>query len=339
MLRFHDLELGADRTQFEARARDVSEREDASLREKLSAAAAQARAAADHWDFFGPARIIDRMLDNIGAAGALTPPDKTRLRCVAVARLALEYFRVEARLPPSVLTLYPEFMQRLARHLSEIGSEEYGEEFFAKDVRYALGITVPGGALQFDVSYHIGPKLILREIARTRSLSPGFAYLKAGGWGRWFNEHIDLRAMRDFNPDGWTDHCTRMAEVLALNPEILGIVGVGWFYDPAVAEVSPALGYIRQTQVSHGGFLVRIGTEPHHIQDAIYRSALRKRLYEEGKYLPTCYMMAWPRRAIINWAARVKTDPGIGFAAYAPAPVTRPKPVAPHLASATAPPS
>jgi hypothetical protein len=204
-------------------------------------------------------------------------------------------------------------------------------------VRYALGVTVPGGALQFDVGYRIGPKPILREIARTCSLRPGFSYLRSGGWGRWYNEHIDLRAMRDFNPDGWTDHCTRMAGVLALNPEVLGIVGVGWFYDPAVAEVSPALGYIRQTQMHNGGFLVRIGTEPHHIQDAIHRSALRKRLYEEGKYLPTCYMMAWPRRAIIGWAARVKDNPRIGFAAFAPAAVTRPKRAAPGLASATAP--
>lgn len=333
MLKLHDLELGPAKSQFEARARDVSEREDARLRAELSAAAARARAAADHWNFSGPARAIDQMLDLIAPASV---QDKTRLRCVAIARLALEFFRVEERLPPSVLTLYPGFLQRLARHLSETG-EEYGEEFFAKDVRYALGLTLPGGALQFDVSYRIGPKLILREMARVRSPRPGFSYLRAGGWGRWYNEHIDLRAMRDFNPDGWTDHCTRMAEVLTLNPEVLGIVGVGWFYDPAVAEVSPALGYIRQTQMRHGGFLVRIGTEPHHIHDAIYRSALRKRLYEEGKYLPTCYMMAWPRRALIHWAARVKNDPRVAFAAFAPAPVTRPKPGAPSLAPATAP--
>jgi hypothetical protein len=122
MLRFHDLELGAAKAQFEARARDVNEREEAGLRAELAAAAARARVAADHWDFFGPARAIDQMLDKV-AASAEAPLEKTRLRCVAVARLVLDFFHVEERLPPSILTLYPGFLQRLARHLGEVGDD------------------------------------------------------------------------------------------------------------------------------------------------------------------------------------------------------------------------
>ena len=60
------------------------------------------------------------------------------------------------------------------------------------------------------------------------------------------------RAVRDFNPAGWTAHSLRMAEVLKLNPDALGTVGAGWFYDPALEEVTPSLAYIRRTQVQFG---------------------------------------------------------------------------------------
>jgi hypothetical protein len=30
----------------------------------------------------------------------------------------------------------------------------------------------------------------------------------------------------------------------------------------------------------------------------------RKKLYEEGKYIPTSYAYIWPRRAFLNWAEK-----------------------------------
>ena len=316
MLTIQDLELGSANSELQIVANDVTQDEHRDLLRLLPAAALKARASARHWDFFAPAHVIDAMLEDLTAfPSCATPKGKTRLQRVAVARLTLGFFQVSEALPPSVLALYPDLFRRLAKFVAEGAGERYDAEFFAKDVRYALGLTVPGGALQFDPEYWIGPKLILRDMAGKKSVRPALGYLKSGGWGRWYNEHIDLRTMRDFNPDGWTAHCARMAEVLRLNTDVRGIVGVGWFYDPAVAENSPGLAYIQRTQIRHGGFLVRVGTEPHHIENAIYRSAIRRKLYEQGKYLPTCYLCAWPRQAIIGWAERLKVDPTVHFSA------------------------
>ena len=315
MLSLADFDLGPALAQLELVAGDVSPDEERELTRLLPAAAEAARAAASHWQFLAPAQAIDTMLSNGDFPGAANVQGRTRLRRSAIARLALRHFRVNDSLPGSVLALYPDFFRRLAKFLTEAMGEAYDEEYFAKDVRYALGVTAPAGALQFDFKYHISPKLILRHVLRAKDWRPLAAYVASAGWGRWYNEHIDLRAMRDFNPDGWTAHCAKMAELLALNPSVRGIVGVGWFYDPAVSENSPGLAYIRKTQLRYGGFLVRIGTEPHHIQNAIYRSAVRRRLYEEGKYLPTCYMLAWPRAALMSWATRLRADPDVGFAA------------------------
>jgi hypothetical protein len=316
MLMLGKFDLGPALGQLETTASDVSEDEDRKLDRLLPAAAEEARAAAAHWQFLAPAQVIDAMIANrevFPRAGE--GAGKTRLRRVVVARLALNHFEIPDALPESVMALYPDHFRRLVKFLSEGTAESYDEEYFAKDVRYALGVTAPGGALQFDFKYWISPKLIVRHCLKSRASHSLLAYLAAAGWGRWYNEHIDLRAMRDFNPEGWTRHCARVAEVLELNPSVRGIVGVGWFYDPAVSENSPGLAYIRKTQMKYGGFLVRVGTEPHHIQNAIYRSAVRRRLYEEGKYLPTCYLMAWPRGPLLAWAEELKRDPSVGFAA------------------------
>jgi hypothetical protein len=315
MLTLADFDLGPSLAELELVAANVGPEEDREFARLLATTAEKARGAAAYWQFLAPAQCIDAMLSDGSFPKAVDAPGRTRLRCVAIARLALHHFRVSDSLPPSVLALYPDFFRRMAKFLTEGAGEAYDEEYFAKDVRYALGVTAPAGALQFDFNYHISPKLILRHALEAKDWRPLVAYIASAGWGRWYSEHIDLRAMRDFNPDGWTAHCVRMAEVLALNPGVRGIVGVGWFYDPAVSENSPGLAYIRRTQLRHGGFLVRIGTEPHHIQNAIYRSAVRRRLYEEGKYLPTCYMLAWPKASLMAWAKRLSIDPGLGFAA------------------------
>jgi hypothetical protein len=103
-----------------------------------------------------------------------------------------------------------------------------------------------------------------------------------------------------------------MAEMLALNPQVRGIAGVSWFYDPCVAIISPHLAYI-QTPINHGAFLAKMGSDAHHVANATIRSSVRQKLYREGKYLPTCYLLAWPRNALIEWARQLKSDPSLSF--------------------------
>jgi len=260
-----------------------------------------------------PARAIDAYLEQAFPIVKEQVQQRDRLRRIAVARLALEHFWISEPLPQDIRSLLPAFLDRLGTYLVD-GGKPYLDDFFAKDVRYALGITLPAGALQFDVG-RIGPKLVAREMLRSRSFRVGISYLKALGWRRWYYEHMDLRAARHFNAEGWTDHCLRMVEILRLNVDMAGIVGAGWFYDPALAEVSPGLSYIQKTQTRYGAFLLKLPTEPHHIENALYRSASRRRLYEEGRYKPACYMCVWPRKGVLRWVERLKHDAGAAFGA------------------------
>jgi hypothetical protein len=145
------------------------------------------------------------------------------------------------------------------------------------------------------------------------------AYAASGGWGRWYSNHLDLRAMKEFTPEGWTASFARIAELLEQNPSVRGVAGVAWFYDPQLARVSPRLSYIGQTPVRHGAFLVRMKTASHDIENALARSPARKKLYERGEYSPACYLIGWPRRELLEWGVRLKGDASVAFGSHEPA--------------------
>lgn len=294
----------------------------------------KARMMAKHWDFFAPTKVIDAALadEDLFPHAQLKP---ARLRRATIATIALNHLRVDDDLPASVISLYPDWLARLARYIAT-DLKAYDPEYYAKDLRYALGLTLPCGALQFDAYHALGPKLILHDVTYSKSLSTVWSYTKAIGVGRWYNVHIDLRTMRDFNPAGWTRHCKLMAEVLNRNRAVRGVLGVGWFYDPALEEISPEISYIQKTQTASGAFLIRVATEPHHIENALFHSARRKRLYDEGKYVPVCYGCAWPRSAIIKWASEVAGAPRLGFEAFASSMIGSRGPTPPTRESAAA---
>jgi hypothetical protein len=315
MIGLKDIHIDtATRERFVAASNDLSARERERLEESLPKAVDKARKVAGHWEFGAPAQAIDSIFKDNGKSSS----DSSRLRRAAIGHLALRFFSVEDRLPASVMELYPEFFARLSRFIAERLDELYDEDYYAKDVRYALGLTVPCGALQIDLRYRVGPRLLLRDATAFKRLGPSVAYMRAGPWRRWYNDHLDPRAMKEFNPKGWTSCFARIADILELNPEVAGVTGISWFYDPKVAEISPRLSYVRKTPERHGAFLANMGTAPHHVANATYKSPTRRRLYEEGSYVPTCYLIAWPRRPLIGWARRLKMDPSIGFEADDP---------------------
>jgi hypothetical protein len=315
MSRIQELSLTpTDHALLAAVANEVSPEENRQFRRLLPAVAAEARAVAGHWDFGAPCYVVDRLIEDTRAfPNGVGARNKTRLRQAAIARLALGFFRPDDRLPSSILKLYPAFFSRLAAFLHDRVNGVYDDDFFAKDVRYALGLTIPCGALQFDLNGVVGPKLIARDLAATRSLVSAAGYIASRGWGRWYSNHIDIRAIKEFTPEGWTASFARTAELLALNPSVRGVAGVAWFYDPELVRVSPHLAYIGQTLQESGAFRVTMKTQEHDIANALARSLSRKRLHERGEYSPACYLVAWPRRALLDWAAQLKIDPGVAF--------------------------
>lgn len=215
----------------------------------------------------------------------------------------------ELGLPRSVLACYPAACKRMLDYIEEPNSPyEGGGDAFVKDLRLFSGLSVPAGTRIVDLNGHVGRRAALAYLRREPSLKVLPHLSPTHGLKPWATFHIDLRSMAglghltDFNEAAW-DCCYRiMADLLKSQPDLLGLVGTSWFFDPALKEFGPYLTYLHERPVERGAFLLRQQTTPYAIESATQASAKRRKLVEEGKYKPCLYTLIWPRKALIGWA-------------------------------------
>ena len=115
-----------------------------------------AQASAAHWNFDLPSHAAD------AALGSDATDD---MRRALVASWAMELPRriAEADLPPEVTELIPYWLDRLAEFLSA-AADPYDRDHWAKDVRFALALSVPGALTQtIDLSSPMGPGQVVRS--------------------------------------------------------------------------------------------------------------------------------------------------------------------------------
>lgn len=267
---------------------------------------AHAIAAAADWDFDRPARLLDAALPD----QRNETRDELRRALLAVLTLALPE-RIEGLgLPASVLALYPEAVRRVAEELT--AKAAYDFDNYAKDVRFALGLTVPVGGQVADIAYSQAPAAVIARLRRAVANSGRLAaagafgdlagYLGARPWRPYLQIHTEARDLRNFNPDGWDRAYARVADVLKVRPDYDGLVGLSWFYDPQVAAISPRLAYLAERQMANGAIRIRLGSSPLQVELATAKSEARRQMYEAGQYKPRCYALVWPRAALIAWA-------------------------------------
>jgi hypothetical protein len=207
-------------------------------------------------------------------------------------------------LPQSVLALYPAMLGEVARSLQRIEDERYfaPHSDAAKDIRLAAGLSVPVGASQLvDLSSFLPETFYRYQGWRTNLGHLRFVLFRLGGMGPLLRSHTDTRNLADFTKAGWERCYLRMAELLRAFPHIRGLVGTSWLHDPQLARVTPHLRYLG-LPVEHGAWLRWDGPDEIQTQWALAQSQRRRKLYEEGKYQPTCYTMVWPRRDLLRWA-------------------------------------
>jgi hypothetical protein len=262
-------------------------------------AARAAAAAASHWDFTAPAQAVDAILAR-GDGEA-----RHRLRRGLIAHWARELPERLAALdlPPEVLALVPGALERLALHLAA-DDGPYDPDFWAKDVRFVLALTVPCGAQVVDLAARIGPGEVVRHVLAGRGLGAAAAYVAARGWGDWLQIHTESRWLEDFNEAGWDRCWLRVAALLRRMPKMRGVIGASWFYDPPLCEISPRLAYLQRRPVENGAFLVHQGPDPLSTERCTATSPSRRDLVAKGLYTPRSWILAWPREGLLRWADR-----------------------------------
>lgn len=255
---------------------------------------------------FGYARLA-RVL------GAMMPPLDSSPRAGAYAsslrELLLELANPAASLASAPVNvpqcLVPDLVAGVER--ARASALQAPETFFSisndaliKDVAVCLGQMFPAGARLIDLHSGLPRKLLLWQGASLPS-ALRFLYM-AGGLRPWFETHVDPRDLSQFNEDGLRQMYLRAAALLEVNPQIKGIFGGSWFYDPALERLSPHLAYLQQLPRRHGARLLRALTTPGICRGALAKSQRRRDAYERGLYRPQCYFLAWPRGALLQWA-------------------------------------
>ncbi|WP_421731371.1 hypothetical protein [Brevundimonas sp.] len=265
-----------------------------------------AKAAASHWNFDLPSHAADLALGEDAT-------DEMRRALVATWALELPGRAVAADLPPEVMELYPFWLDRLAEFLAA-SEGEYDRDFWAKDVRFSLALSVPGALTQtIDLSSPMGPGQVVRNGRDGYGWSQLIAYVKAQGWKKaWLEVHTESRHTHDFNEAGWDRAWATAAAICKRRPELAGMIGSSWFYDPPLETISPRLGYLRLNPLKGGAFIIHQGPAPIHSERCGATSPTRRAMIESGEYLPRSWLVAWPKSTLIPWAdaraAAMKAD-------------------------------
>lgn len=284
---------------FEAVLNKVPAEDRARIATLAPSAAEAATASAPHWDFDQPGHRAEEAL-----AAAFGPALTDDHRRALIAHWALEMpGRIAAAdLPQASLELYPEWIGRLADFLTT-AADPYDRDFWAKDVRISLVLSVPGARTQMiDLSSPLGPGQVLRHAREGWGWSVIPSYFAAQSWKPWLEVHTESRELSDFNEAGWDRAWATAAEICKRRPQMAGMLGSSWFYDPPLEQISPRLAYLRINPLKHGAFLLHQGPGEIHTQRAATSSPTRAALIERGEYTARSWIVAWPRAALIRWA-------------------------------------
>lgn len=232
-----------------------------------------------------------------------------RLAVTALMKESLREIKNKA-LPASVIALYREWFVRIFEDLSRLEDTYYdhSKDFFRRDLAVAALNLIPIGFLA---------EISGLELKKFLSCSPALVPARLltiaaiGGWRPFYYIHLEMRYLKKyFNPKGWNFNYRRIAELLEMNPRIKGIAGSSWFYDPKLQEISPHLAYIRKVPQAYGAHIFEIEATEQTKRLATANSPLRMKLFLEGKYKPSQYILIWPRGGILRWARENREDPG-----------------------------
>ena len=276
---------------------DLADDEAAAVEAIFQSAATAAIEAAGHKDYAAPARRVDL------AAGRYCSSHVKR-GLIAKWMLGLPDRVSQEALPQTVLDLYPFWIEEFANWLSTQRGR-YDDDHWAKDVRFALALSVPGNRTQtIDLVSYCRPGQILRHAVLRADLRTLLRYLACGGWHRkWLQTHTESRHLHDFHETGWDRLWSTAADICMVRTDLAGMVGSSWFFDPPLDVISPRLSYLRHNPEAGGAFTADQGSSRTHCERASATSPTRRAMIADGTYTPHSWLLAWPRRSLLAWAA------------------------------------
>lgn len=254
----------------------------------------------DHYKYFSDA--AKGMLARIQASGG-TAIARAFLRA-ALERTVSDWVNDGRyqRLPPLCARFHFEQLQRIADD-TDITADwlDLADDRFQKEFGIASMRLYVAGSNLVDYRCGIQRSIVFRD-GLVRAAANLRMMIRLGGFKPYFQGHLHAFALNALNEEGRNDFYRCCAELYALHPECLGMFCSSWYYDPALDGISPRLSYLRAIPLAGGAHLLHVQDGGEAIGNALAKSPSRRKLYEQGKYLPKTYMIAWGREQQIEWA-------------------------------------
>ena len=93
----------------------------------------------------------------------------------------------------------------------------------------------------------------------------------------------------------------RMAQSMALQPDVKALIASAWLHSPATFEISPHLAWLNKTFADHGAVIATTG--PATPDCGVFDKSLeRQRAFDEGRFKPTMGLVVWRRSDMLAWA-------------------------------------
>lgn len=207
--------------------------------------------------------------------------------------------------PQQIQDLFAIEYQRIAKEVenNHLGFYNYDNDLFCKDLAVCICKMFPVGALKVEVSGI--PRRILFVGGWRQLLNSLKLFFRLGKIKPTYEIHLDIRYRADFTPEGWDNCFLLISEMLGKNPELLGVTGASWFFDPQISMISPHLCYLRKRIEDNGGKFFFFQKNNHTTELALCSSITRRKLYDKGLYKPASYMTFWARTDIMIWARKI----------------------------------
>ncbi len=207
-------------------------------------------------------------------------------------------------LPPRIVGHHLQHLKRIAAAIgSDAEAFDVDSDLFLKDMGLVTLRLYAAAAQLLDTRCGI-PRSVVARGGVASAPENLLKFARLGGFKPYVQIHTHLSNLGDFNEEGWNECYRCCADLYEVRPDLLGMFGSSWFYDPALATISPRLSYLRDIPVQGGAELFFYEAGGHAIHDALSTSSSRRKLYEEKKYLPTSYMLVWGRKQQTAWARR-----------------------------------
>ena len=208
--------------------------------------------------------------------------------------------------PNSIIQLFHQNFARIEKNIATgpVGTYPHHGDNFIKDFSLCRQTAFPGGgAWVVDHAGGFSRKFMLQG-GLGQFLRMARLYLfSTRGHRPLYSIHIHNELSQGHTLEERQACHLRIVEMMARHPEIKGMYGISWLTDPLIPTVSPRLRWVREIPEANGCEYFRVGIDID--GGALARSKTRRRLFEEGKYMPTKYLSIWPRKKMMAWARRV----------------------------------